>query len=203
MIRSAKRNAITPPNEIPPCHSAAARGTLPMEQTKLMIAMNGPTNAFSMLVQTPCPLMNTACQTDVGTRTARKPATTYPMTSSRRTMVRSAIVYVALSAHLAGDRRPVRRDAGSVASPCGASISGAWSCSLPCPPASAASRRARASTTSFPRSHRAPSVARRKIMMMPPTNSLTANCHPRRTINTMPSSITRLVDANMKTIAAM
>ncbi len=40
-------------------------------------------------------------------------------------------------------------------------------------------------------------------MMMPPTNSLTANCQPISTIRTMPSSITRFVDANMKTMAAM
>ena len=40
-------------------------------------------------------------------------------------------------------------------------------------------------------------------MMMPPTNSLTANCQPMSTISTMPSSMTRLVDANMKTMAAM
>ena len=39
-------------------------------------------------------------------------------------------------------------------------------------------------------------------MMMPPTNSLTANCQPMRTTSTMPSSITRLVEANMKTMAA-
>ncbi len=40
-------------------------------------------------------------------------------------------------------------------------------------------------------------------MMMPPTNSLTANCQPSSTISTMPNSRTRLVDANMKTMAAM
>ena len=74
-MRSAKMKAITPPKEIPPLHSAAASGTLPMEQTKLMMAMNGPTMAFSTLVQNPCPVMNTACQTDVGTSTARNPAT--------------------------------------------------------------------------------------------------------------------------------
>ena len=68
-------NAITPPKEMPPLHSAAASGTLPMEQTKLMMAMNGPTMAFSTLVQNPWPVMNTACQTDVGTSTARNPAT--------------------------------------------------------------------------------------------------------------------------------
>ena len=39
-------------------------------------------------------------------------------------------------------------------------------------------------------------------MMMPPTNSLTANCQPMSTTSTMPSSMTRLVEANMKTMAA-
>ena len=39
-------------------------------------------------------------------------------------------------------------------------------------------------------------------MMKPPTNSLTANCQPISTTSTIPSSITRLVDANMKTMAA-
>ena len=35
---------ITPPKLMPPCHSAAAIGTLPIEHTKLMNAMNGPTS---------------------------------------------------------------------------------------------------------------------------------------------------------------
>ncbi len=39
-------------------------------------------------------------------------------------------------------------------------------------------------------------------MMMPPANSLTANCQPISTTRTMPSSMTRLVEANMNTIAA-
>jgi hypothetical protein len=38
-------------------------------------------------------------------------------------------------------------------------------------------------------------------MMTPPTNSLTANCQPISTTRTTPSSITRLVEANMKTDA--
>ena len=38
-------------------------------------------------------------------------------------------------------------------------------------------------------------------MMMPPTNSLTANCQPISTTRTTPSSSTRLVDANMNTMA--
>ena len=42
MIRSAKMNAITPPKLIPPFHSTAASGTLPIEQTKLSTEMTGP-----------------------------------------------------------------------------------------------------------------------------------------------------------------
>jgi hypothetical protein len=40
-------------------------------------------------------------------------------------------------------------------------------------------------------------------MMTPPMNSLAANCQPMRTMRTMPSSSTRLVDANMNTRLAM
>ena len=47
VMRSPKMNAITPPKLMPPCQSAAAMGTLPIEQTKLMMAMNGPTMTFS------------------------------------------------------------------------------------------------------------------------------------------------------------
>jgi len=39
-------------------------------------------------------------------------------------------------------------------------------------------------------------------MMNPPTNSLTANCHPINTMSTMPSSRTKLVEANMNTVTA-
>ena len=35
---------ITPPKLIPPCQRAAAIGTLPIEHTKLMKAMSGPTD---------------------------------------------------------------------------------------------------------------------------------------------------------------
>ena len=89
-IRSAKTKAITPPKEIPPDHRAAASGTLPMEQTQLITAISGPTRAFSMLVQIPWPWRKRVLQTSMGTTTASTPATTYPMTSSLRSMVTSA-----------------------------------------------------------------------------------------------------------------
>ena len=44
MIRSANRNDTTPPKLMPPLYSTAASGTFPIEQTKLSIAMIGPTS---------------------------------------------------------------------------------------------------------------------------------------------------------------
>ena len=66
---------ITPPKLIPPCQSAAASGTFPIEQTQAMSAMNGPTITFWSEVQKPCPVRKTSFQTLTGTSTARKPAT--------------------------------------------------------------------------------------------------------------------------------
>ena len=75
VMRSANTKLTTPPKLMPPCHSAAAIGTLPIEQTKLITAMNGPTSTFSTLVQTPWPCQKTASHTPVGTSAARNPAT--------------------------------------------------------------------------------------------------------------------------------
>ena len=40
-------------------------------------------------------------------------------------------------------------------------------------------------------------------MMGPPTNSAAVNCQPSRMASTMPISMTRLVEANMNTMAEM
>jgi hypothetical protein len=42
MIRSAKMKLTTPPKLIPPFHSTAASGALPIEQTNVKIATTGP-----------------------------------------------------------------------------------------------------------------------------------------------------------------
>src|SRR5216683_2310771 len=76
-MRSAKMKLTTPPKLIPPFHRAAASGTLPIEQTKLTMAISGPTIAFSTDVAKPCPWKKMVFQTLFGTRTARKPATRY------------------------------------------------------------------------------------------------------------------------------
>jgi hypothetical protein len=65
---------ITPPKLMPPCHNAAAIGTLPIEHTKLMHAMSGPTMTFSRLVQNPWPCMKMLFRHSIGTSTDRKPA---------------------------------------------------------------------------------------------------------------------------------
>ncbi len=41
------------------------------------------------------------------------------------------------------------------------------------------------------------------IMIGPPTNSASVNCHPSSTASRIPSSMTRLVEANSKAIAAV
>ena len=41
--------AITPAKLIPPDHSTAASGMLPIEQTKLSMAISGPTSTFSIV----------------------------------------------------------------------------------------------------------------------------------------------------------
>ena len=51
MMRSAKMKLTTPPKLIPPFQSTAASGTLPMEQTKLMTATNGPTIGPQILLE--------------------------------------------------------------------------------------------------------------------------------------------------------
>ena len=92
MIRSANTKAITPPKEMPPAHRAAASGTLPIEQTKLMIARNGPRTTFSSTEAKPCPVQNSDCQKLTGTAASAKPATTKPITSSLRSIVTSLMV---------------------------------------------------------------------------------------------------------------
>ena len=58
---------------MPPCHSAAASGTLPTEQTKLMIARNGPRTTFSSVDQKPWPVRKIDCQNAVRHQRGEEP----------------------------------------------------------------------------------------------------------------------------------
>src|SRR3954453_6721841 len=91
-MRSANTNETTPSNGIPPAPNAAASGTLRIQQAKLMIARNGPSTTFPSADQNPCPVTNSERQNDTGTAASANPATTNPMTSSLRSIVRSLIV---------------------------------------------------------------------------------------------------------------
>ena len=84
MIRSAKMNATTPPKLMPPFHSTAASGTLPIEQTKLTTATSGPTSGPQSRPRAGGRSGRTCCQNDSGTHAATAPAISRPMTRSRR-----------------------------------------------------------------------------------------------------------------------
>src|ERR1700758_5082342 len=77
-IRSANRNAMTPPKLIPPFHSTAARGTFLIEQTNEMIATTGPMSGPTIFDQTGSADTKKACQNSLGTQAARAPAINRP-----------------------------------------------------------------------------------------------------------------------------
>lgn len=73
-------NATTPPKLMPPFHSTAASGTLPIEQTNDTTATTGPHSAES----TGWSDRKKFCQNDSGTQAATAPAINRPITKSRR-----------------------------------------------------------------------------------------------------------------------
>src|SRR2546430_1702897 len=76
----------------------------------------------------------------------------------------------------------------------------AWPSIEPSRPFSAS---ARASSTSWRFRKRRKRIARKTIISGPPTNSPSTNCQPSRSAMMIPSSITRLVEANSNAIAAV
>ena len=190
-------NATTPPKLMPSFHSAAASGTLPIEQTKLMIATNGPTIAFSIIVSEPWPCRNTAFQKPAGTARRAKPAATKPMTISRRSMVRSAICSSAASAHRGRCRsRPAQCIRARVLEPV---FRVPW-----CPGARGLRfQPPRAASVPGPRDQPGQGQAEQGDHDGPADELGQVNCQPISSHSTMPSSATRLVEANMNTIAAV
>lgn len=84
MIRSAKRNETTPPKRMPPFHSTAASGTLPIEHTKLTTATTGPTKGPHSADQTGWSVRKNAFQNCSGTHAARAPVMSRPAAMSRQ-----------------------------------------------------------------------------------------------------------------------
>src|SRR5437899_9327679 len=89
MIRSAKMKAITPPKLMPPFHSTAASGTLPIEQTKDSIETTGPISGPQSADATGWSVKKNDCQNVVGTHAATAPAMSRPATMSRNTAAHS------------------------------------------------------------------------------------------------------------------
>src|SRR5258708_33836624 len=89
VIRSAKMKLTTPPKLIPPFHNTAANGTLPTEQTKLIMATNGPTSGPSIFAMVGLLEKKNAFQNELGTHAANAPAMSSPSTISTHTEAQS------------------------------------------------------------------------------------------------------------------
>src|SRR6266508_3872901 len=194
-IRSAKMNATTPPKLMPPFHSTAASGTLPIEQTNETTETSGPTSGPHSLAASGWPSRNKPCQNPSGTQAASAPATSRPMAMSAQTEAQSITKYWLVAVNPSGERS---RDQSEP--PATAMSMPAWPSMRPATPRSAWRR---AAVTSRGRSVARNTSASSTIISGPPTNSATVNCQPTSTARMMPSSITRLVEANWKAIAAV
>src|SRR6202050_1608814 len=89
MIRSARMKATTPPKLIPPFHSTAASGTLPIEQTKLSSEMTGPITGPQSFAPSGCPARNRCRQALSGTQAPTAPAISKPAATSLITAAHS------------------------------------------------------------------------------------------------------------------
>src|SRR6266581_8592528 len=89
MIRSAKIKLTTPPKLIPPFQRTAANGTLPIEQTKLTNATNGPTRGPTIFAIVGLLVKKNAFQNESGTQAANAPAMRSPSAISTQTEAQS------------------------------------------------------------------------------------------------------------------
>src|SRR5690242_1561658 len=193
MIRSAKMNEITPPKLIPPDHSTAASGTLPIEQTKLAAAITGPITGPHQRAAG-CPARNRCDQNESGIQAAAAPAISSPMAMSRSTAAHSITKMWLTEVRpslLARRRHRLRPPAMLMSIAAWPSIE----------PATARSACRRAASISRARTNSRKATATATIMIGPPTNSASVNCQEISRARMMPSSMTRLVLAISNAIA--
>lgn len=188
--------AITPPKLMPPFHRTTASGTLPMEQTNVATATTGPISGPVSLAARGWPARKKVCQKSSGTQAAMAPAISSPATRSRRiaahSMTKMCDTEVSPARESSRRRKPPSpRTDMSIA---------AWPSIDPATPRSACSR-ARCSRRSRRKTRN--STARTTIMIGPPANSAAVNCQPINRARITPSSMTRLVEAISKAIAAV
>ncbi len=184
-------NAITPAKLIPPDQSTAARGMLPIEQTKLSTAISGPTITFSIATTQPgASLTKRLLKKSLPSR-PMKPASRKPIPISFQSICQSPRKLSATSVQLEAESRRARMLWVSPS---------AWPCSCWCPAsASWAWRRACSSSRGETKARSITDIS--TIITTPPTYSARVNCQPSRTQSTSPRSQTRLVEANCKATA--
>src|SRR5260370_42349355 len=88
-IKSAYKNAITPPKLLPPFHRTVANGTLPTEHTNEMIATKGPTSGPQNFASKGWDVKKKALQKLLGTHAAIAPARSRPPAISFQTETQS------------------------------------------------------------------------------------------------------------------
>ena len=178
-------NAITPAKEMPPDHRTAARGTLPIEQTKLSTAITGPAITFSIVRTSGGASVTKSALKKSSPSRAMNPARKKPIVISFQSICQSPRKLCATSDHAAAERSFWRR---------APALSALW-CTCP---ASACCACSRASRSSRGETKRRSSNTMSTMSTIPPTNSASVNCQPSSSHSTSPSSHTRFVDANWK-----
>jgi hypothetical protein len=177
-------NASTPAKLIPPDQRTAARGTLPIEQTKLRTAIKGPTTTFSIAFSQPAAsLMKRPLKKSSPSR-PMKPASRKPTVISFQSICQSPRKLSATSVQLDSESSRRRQPcAAAAAAWCSCSACTSWACTRAC-------------SSTRGDTNRRSSAAIRTIITMPPAYSASVNCQPIKTQSTRPSSQTRLVEAN-------
>ena len=179
---------MTPPKLIPPDHSTAATGTLPTEQTNVSTAMIGPTITFSSSRGTAGALSRNSELKKSLPSSPMKPAMTNPSTTSFHTIAQSLRKLWATSDHASTERTRRRSGRRDCAEACWCPLSACW-----------AWRRALSSRRR--ETNRRSSSVITTISSRPPISSARVNCQPISSQITIPSSITRFVEANWKASA--
>ena len=172
MIRSAKMNATTPPKLMPPFHSTAASGTLPTEQTNEMIATTGPMSGPQTSRPADGRRRRTPARRCRAPRRRSRPATSRPITRSRRIAAHSITNTCATAVKPSRREQPPRERALAAGRTCPSRRGPPSSRRAPRSACSRASRSSR-SPQEQPEQH-----GEHTIMIGPPMNSARVNCQP-------------------------
>src|ERR1700745_1543328 len=139
-IRSAYINEITPPKLMPCDHSRLASGMFPTEQTKEIMAMIGPTSAFSINRTTGGPVCrNNPSHQLCGTSVAKNPAIKKPPRISFHSIDQSLTKECATRVHFPSSCSPTDELAAASSSLCSTAKADPgdggcswWQCPFPC-----------------------------------------------------------------------